>query len=160
MRPWQVREHILGTSSDSDRLVMQRGRRVVRSDCARHTLGGVDRDRVSQSRHQRVLQLPAGDTDAPLRSVAGRRRGIEYTVDHAPTDFADEVLMVTNDGAAEFRILAAGTDALEPWREVVAHDPAVRIVAADAFAGQRACSQCAGTACRCCRWPAGTGRPP
>ncbi len=43
--------------------------------------------------------------------------------------------MVTNDDAAEFRVLAAATDTLGPWREVVAHDPAVRVVAADAFAG-------------------------
>ena len=135
MRPWQVREHILGTSSDSDRLVMQED-----DESFEVTVRGTRSGEwiVIESRSRDTSEcwlLPAGDTDAPLRSVAGRRRGIEYTVDHAPTDFADEVLMVTNDGAAEFRILAAGTDALEPWREVVAHDPAVRIVAADAFAG-------------------------
>ena len=48
--------------------------------------------------------------------MAGRRRGTEYTVDHAPWGDGDELLMVTNDQAPEFRVLAGATDTLGPWR--------------------------------------------
>jgi oligopeptidase B len=135
MRPWQVREHILGTPADADRLVLQEDDESfeVTVHATRSGEWIVIESRSRDTSECWLLQ--AGDTAAAPRSVAGRRRGIEYSVDHAPWDQSDEVLMVTNDQAPEFRILAAATETLEPWREVVAHDPAVRVVAADTFAG-------------------------
>jgi oligopeptidase B len=135
MRPWQVREHILGTSPDTDRLVLQED-----DESFEVTVGGTRSGEwiVIESRSRDTSEcwlLPTRDTTAAPRSVAGRRRGTEYTVDHAPWDGGDELLMVTNDQAPEFRVLAGATDTLGPWREVVAHEADVRVVAADAFAG-------------------------
>jgi oligopeptidase B len=135
MRPWQVREHILGTPASSDRLVLQEDDESFEVT-VRATRSG--QWIVIESRSRDTSEswlLPTRDTTAALRSVAGRRRGIEYTVDHAPWGQSDELVMVTNDEAPEFRVLAAATDTLGPWREVVAHDPAVRVLDADAFAG-------------------------
>jgi oligopeptidase B len=135
MRPWQVREHILGTPADSDRLVLQE------DDEAFEVTVGATRSGewiVIESRSRDTSEcwlLPTRDTTAAPRSVAGRRRGTEYTVDHAPWGDVDELLMVTNDDAPEFRVLVASTETLGPWREVVAHDAKVRVVTADAFAG-------------------------
>ncbi len=139
MRPWQVREHILGTPADTDRLVLQEDDESFEVT-VRATRSGEWIVIESRSRDtSECWLLPTRDTTAAPRSVAGRRRGTEYTVDHAPWGAPDaridELLMVTNDEAPEFRVLAAATDTLEPWREVVAHDPAVRVIAADAFAG-------------------------
>ncbi len=134
MRPWQVREHILGTPADVDRLIFQEDDEAFEVT-VRATRPG--RWIVIESRSRDTSEcwlLPAADTTAPPRSVAGRRRGTEYTIDHAPTAQADELLMVTNDDAAEFRVLAAPTQTLGPWREVVAHDPTVRVLAVDSFA--------------------------
>jgi oligopeptidase B len=133
MRPWQVREHVLGTPTDTDRVVLQEDDESfeVTVQAARSGEWIVIESRSRDT--SECWLLPTGDTSAPPRSVAGRRRGIEYSVEHAPWGAADEVLMVTNDGAPEFRILAAATDTLQPWREVVAYDPAVRIMAAHAF---------------------------
>jgi len=134
MRPWQVREHILGTPADTDRLVLQEDDESFEVT-VRATRSGEWIIIESRSRDtSECWLLPARDTTAVLRSVAGRRRGIEYTVDHAPWGRHDELLMLTNDAAAEFRVLAAPIDSLGPWQEVVAHDPGVRVVAADAFA--------------------------
>ncbi|MFN8184177.1 MAG: prolyl oligopeptidase family serine peptidase [Candidatus Nanopelagicales bacterium] len=135
MRPWQVREHILGTSADADRLVLQEDDESFEVT-VRTTRSGEWIVIESRSRDtSECWLLPTGDTTAPPRSVAGRRRGIEYSIDHAPWGEHDELLMVTNDGAPEFRVVAAATATLGPWREVVTHDPAVRVLAADAFAG-------------------------
>ncbi len=135
MRPWQVREHILGTPADSDRLVVQEDDESFEVT-VRATRSGEWIVIESRSRDtSESWLLPTRDTTEALRSVAGRRRGIEYTVDHAPWGQSDELLIVTNDEAPEFRVMAAATDTLGPWREVVAHDPAVRVLDADAFAG-------------------------
>ncbi|MEZ5185384.1 MAG: prolyl oligopeptidase family serine peptidase [Candidatus Nanopelagicales bacterium] len=134
MRPWQVREHILGTPADTDRLVLQEDDESF-DVTVRATRSGEWILIESRSRDtSECWLLPARDTCAAPRSVAGRRRGTEYTVDHAPRAGHDELLMLTNDEAPEFRVLAAATDTLGPWREVVAHDAEVRVVAADAFA--------------------------
>ncbi len=135
MRPWQVREHVLGTPADTDRLVLQEDDESFELTVSATRSGEWI---VIESRSRDTSEcwlLPARDTTTVPRSVAGRRRGTEYTVDHAPWGGADELLMVTNDEAPEFRVLAAATDTLGPWREVVAHDAEVRVVAADAFAG-------------------------
>lgn len=134
MRPWQVREHILGTPADSDRLVLQED-----DESFEVTVGATRSGEwiVIESRSRDTSEswlLPADDTTVAPRSVAGRRRGIEYTVDHAPWGDQDELLMVTNDQATEFRVMAGATDTLGPWREVVAPDSGVRVLAADAFA--------------------------
>ncbi len=134
MRPWQVREHILGTPADTDRVVLQED-----DESFEVTVSGTRSGQwiVIESRSRDTSEcwlLPAGDTSASPRSVADRRRGVEYSVDHAPTAQVDELLMVTNDGAPEFRVLAAQTQTLGPWREVVAHDPTTRLLAIDAFA--------------------------
>ncbi|MCB0922817.1 MAG: oligopeptidase B, partial [Actinobacteria bacterium] len=134
MRPWQVREHILGTPADSDRLVLQED-----DESFEVTVGATRSGEwiVIESRSRDTSEswlLPADDTTVAPRSVAGRRRGIEYTVDHAPWGDQDELLMVTNDQATEFRVLAGAIDTLGPWREVVTPDSGVRVLAADAFA--------------------------
>ncbi|HQR79441.1 MAG TPA: prolyl oligopeptidase family serine peptidase [Actinomycetota bacterium] len=135
MRPWQVREHVLGTPVDTDRLVLQEDDEAFEVT-VHATRSGEWIVIESRSRDtSEAWLLPARDTAAVPRSVAGRRQGIEYSVDHAPWARADELLMVTNDEAPEFRVLAAATGTLGPWREVVAHDPDIRVVAADAFAG-------------------------
>ncbi|MCU0277700.1 MAG: prolyl oligopeptidase family serine peptidase [Candidatus Nanopelagicales bacterium] len=134
MRPWQVREHILGTPADTDRLILQED-----DESFEVTVRGTRSAQwiVIEARSRDTSEswlLPAGNTTAPPRSVAGRRRGVEYSVDHAPSAQGDEILMVTNDAAEEFRVLAASTRTLGPWREVVAHDPTLRLLAIDAFA--------------------------
>jgi oligopeptidase B len=80
------------------------------------------------------------DAEAPEsqpRCVEPRRRGVEYRCEHVRTATSDRLLIVTNDGAVEFRLMSAPLD--EPgrahWSEVVAEDPAARLYAATAFAG-------------------------
>ncbi|HTS88308.1 MAG TPA: S9 family peptidase [Gemmatimonadales bacterium] len=94
----------------------------------RHTLGGDGADRkiyeeedvlfhVSLSRSKsgeylfiaseaftssEVRVVPTRSPDTPPRVLAGRRPGIEYSIDHVPGRF----LMVTNEGAINFRIVS------------------------------------------------------
>ena len=74
------------------------------------------------------------------RSVGGRRHGIRYRAEHAVSDDGERLLVVTNDGAVEFRLMtapvprSADQDA-STWREVRPEHPDERLLRADAFAG-------------------------
>ncbi len=82
------------------------------------------------------------DAEAPEsvpRSVGGRRHGVLYRVEHAPSPAGDRLLVVTNDGAVEFRLmtapvpLAADVDH-SAWVEARPEHPDERLWQADAFA--------------------------
>ncbi len=83
------------------------------------------------------------DTHRPLdppRSVGGRRAGVEYDAEHAVLpDGSDCLLLVTNDGAEEFRLARCPVprDADQDhtaWEPVRPEDPAERLYRVDAFA--------------------------
>ncbi len=61
--------------------------------------------------------LPAAEPTRPPQVIWPRRPGIEYDVDHVPaatTGLAGELVIVTNDGAPEFRVLRAPLAHPEP----------------------------------------------
>ena len=70
---------------------------------------------------------PAGE---PLL-VEPRRHGIEYAIDHQD----DRFLILTNDGAENFRLMAApvSSPGRESWTEVVPERPGVRLNFTDPF---------------------------
>jgi oligopeptidase B len=77
---------------------------------------------------------------SPAYSVGGRRPGVEYHAEHMLLpDGTDALLVVTNDGAEEFRLARcpvprdADQDHLA-WAAVRPEDPAERLERADAFA--------------------------
>ncbi len=93
---------------------------------------------ASSSDCTEVFTVPADDPSARPVSVGGRRAGIEYAVEHAPADpdSSEHLLVVTNDGAAEFRLMSAPVSAsgADAWAEVVPPRPGERLLDVDAFA--------------------------
>jgi oligopeptidase B len=83
------------------------------------------------------LAIPAADPLAEPRVVQPRREGVEYAVEHlTPAAGGGWFLVLTNDEAQDFRVLAAPDDALgttDVWREVIPHRPGTRIEDVDAF---------------------------
>ncbi|MGA1837381.1 S9 family peptidase [Herbiconiux sp. 11R-BC] len=85
-----------------------------------------------------VLLLDTTDPDARFELVWPRREGVEYSVEHAVVGGRDVLLILHNDGAENFELIAA--DPARPadpagWTTVLAHDPAVRLEDVEAFAG-------------------------
>ncbi|HUF35929.1 MAG TPA: prolyl oligopeptidase family serine peptidase, partial [Gemmatimonadales bacterium] len=68
---------------------------------------------------------------AEFRVVEPRRAGIEYEM----VDHGDRFYIVTNDGAANFRLVSAPVEApgRERWAPVLPYRPAVRVDSVDAF---------------------------
>jgi oligopeptidase B len=129
LRPYQVWRHHLGTSEDEDTLVFQ-------EDDERFELSieltKSERYIIFSSTSQITSEswfLPAGDPSGSPRLIEARRQGVEYSVDHQGERF----VILTNDGARNFRLMAAPPDnpGRDAWTEVVPERAGVRLNGTD-----------------------------
>ena len=134
-RPHEVWRHELGTSPDRDVLVFreddQRFELTVRA-----TRSGEYLLIETESRDTtETLAVPAADPGAPPAVLAPRRRGVEYRADHARGPDGGEFYLVSNDVAAEFRLVRAPVRApgRDTWTEVIAGAPDTRLVSCHVF---------------------------
>jgi oligopeptidase B len=136
-RPYQVWRHRLGSDVQDDVCVLDEP--DARFELTvRHTRSGDLVVLTARSRETTEVWLV--DAHSPTQEatcVEPRRRGVEYDVEHArPASGRDVLLLLTNDGATEFRLMEAplATPGREHWHERVAENPAERLHAVDAFA--------------------------
>jgi len=133
MRPYQIWRHRLGTAPEQDVLVLQ-------EDDERFELS------VEPSKSERFILITSASqvtsecrflsSDAPegeLVMVEPRRPDIEYSVDHQE----DRFLILTNDGATNFRLMAApvSSPGRSSWTELVPERPGVRLNFIDVHRG-------------------------
>jgi oligopeptidase B len=125
MRPFQVWRHRLGTASAQDVLVLQ-------EDDERFELSveptKSERYIIFSSSSQVTAESRFVDADAPEAEpvlIEPRRQGIEYSVDHQE----DRFLILTNDGAQNFRLMAApvSNPGRTAWVELVPERGGVRL---------------------------------
>ena len=111
-RPFQLWRHRLGTDPAGDVLVFEEADR-------RFSLGtGSTRDTafvligLHSTNTTEWLAIPSDDPLAEPRVVLPRREGVEYAVDHLTpaSDGAGWFIVLTNEDAQDFRVLAAPTD--------------------------------------------------
>ena len=141
MRPFQLWRHQLATDPSDDVLIFQ-------EDDAQYIVSvGRSRDdavivlQVGSSMTSEIHYLDANEPTGELRLLEARRHGIEYGVEH----FRDVTgrnwwLKVTNEGAADFRLLVRPVEDVE-WREVIEERPGSRLDGVDAFADFLAISE-------------------
>ncbi|HWX09266.1 MAG TPA: S9 family peptidase [Gaiellaceae bacterium] len=133
VRPYQVWRHVLGTPRKDDVLVLQeddeRFELSVETTKTERYVVITSSSQVTSELHL----LPADQPEAQPRLIEARRHGIEYSIDHQ----GDRLLILTNDGARNFRLMAAplSSPARESWTEVVPERPGVRLNMTDVFAG-------------------------
>lgn len=131
-RPFTVRRHRLGTDPTSDV-------EVFHEADERFWVGvGASRDRqwvligTSSKLTSECRLLSTADPEGTPHVVAERRQGVEYDVEPA----GDRLLILHNDGAADFALAQAPLDSTGPgdWRPVLPGQPGVRILGVDAYA--------------------------
>ncbi len=130
-RPSRLFRHIVGEDPTDDALVYHepdeaffldihrtRSRRYLVLELASHS--------TSEARY-----LSADDPRGEFRVVEPRRAGIEYSVEH----HGDRFYIVTNDGATNFRLVAApvSSPGRDHWTAVVPYRPEVKLDAVEAF---------------------------
>jgi oligopeptidase B len=140
MRPYQLWRHLLGTAPADDTLVYEESDDrfflgVGRTKDDRYVLVSLNSSVTSE-----VHALDADHPTGQFAMVEPRRQGIEYSVDH---DRGDPVagrpsrfLIVTNDGAEDFRLVEApdGAPDRAHWSEVIPARPGIRLDGIDPFA--------------------------
>jgi oligopeptidase B len=140
MRPYQLWRHRVGTDPATDALVYEESDDhfylgVGRTKDDRFILVGLDSKVTSEYR-----ALPADEPEGPFLVIEPRRQGVEYSVDHDRGDPSEgrssRFLIVTNDGAEDFRLMEAPDDSpgRDHWSEVIPGRPGVRLDGVDPFA--------------------------
>ena len=133
MRPYQLWRHRLGSPADQDVLVLQeddeRFELSVESSKSEQFIVITSSSQVTSE--CRYLRSVEPDTAPAL--VEPRRAGIEYSVEHQE----DRFLILTNDGATDFRLMAApvSSPSRASWTEVVPEREGVRINYIDVHQG-------------------------
>src|SRR5258707_4765059 len=129
MRPYQVWRHTLGMPEEDDALVLQEDDErfelnVELTKSEKFVIFSSTSQMTSECRY-----LLAEKPDAEPVVIEPRRHGVEYSVEHQ----GDRFVILTNDGARNFRLVAAPFDApgKESWAEVVPERDGVRINGTD-----------------------------
>ena len=137
-RPYRVYRHAIGTPAEQDVLVYE-------EPDERYWLG------VGLSRSEKYLEislsskitsesrlLRADDPTGEFQVVKERENGVEYAVDHwaHPSEPERDVLLVVHnsDGKENFELATAPIGDPGAWTPLITHDPAVRLLEAEAFA--------------------------
>ena len=133
MRPFQVWRHRLGADPASDALVFQEDDErfevnVEASKSEAYIFIGTASQVTSETRYVR-----SDDPEAKPVLIEPRREGIEYAVEHQE----DRFVVLTNDGATNFRLMAAplASPQRASWSEVVAERADVRLNFTDVHRG-------------------------
>jgi oligopeptidase B len=133
-RPMQVWRHRLGTPQADDVLVYEEQdsgwfTHIHESASGRFcVIAGGDHE----TSEQRLIDL--ADLNAPLRLVAARQEGVQYSV----SDRGDELFILTNaDGAIDFKVVTAPLALPERanWRDLIGYREGVYVLDVELYAG-------------------------
>ena len=132
MRPYQVWRHTLGTPVEQDVLVLQEDDErfelsVELTKSERYVVFTSSSQMTSECRY-----LRSDDATSEPVLIERRVHGVEYSVDHQ----GDRFLILTNDGARNFRLVATPVDrpGRDDWKELVPERAGVRLNATDVHA--------------------------
>ena len=132
-RPSKVYRHRLGSAQSEDVLVYEEPDPgfFVGVDMTEDYRQIIITSHDHVTSEQRLIDV-ASPLAAP-RLVAERVPGVEYSV----SALGDELLISTNAGALDFKLVVAARDNPDPagWRDLVPHRPGCLIVAVSTFAG-------------------------
>jgi oligopeptidase B len=130
-RPSSVIRHKVGSTPDEDTTVFEEhderfwvGIGNTRSE--KYVVVGSESKNTSE-----YWLIDADHPDSMPRIVEPRSDGHEYRINHQE----DYLLIVTNDGASDFRLVQAPVDApgRNNWTEIISHHPGTRLEDVDTF---------------------------
>ncbi len=140
-RQHQVWRHRIGTPATSDELVLEDPDGQFELELHTSRSGDLVVMWSANRDTSEVWVLDAADPTSVPRSAGGRRRGVEYYAEHVRhADGSDELLLVTNDDATEYRLARcpvprSGDQDPSTWAPVRPEDPNERLEQVDAYVG-------------------------
>jgi oligopeptidase B len=131
-RPWRVFRHRLATPVEDDILVYEEtapGYFVSISETQSGRFGEIA---IHDHETSESWLIDLADANATPRLVAARERSVQYAIEHHPSLFGEDVLVLrTNaDGAEDFKIVWAplSDSGRTNWRDLVPHRPGIYIL--------------------------------
>jgi oligopeptidase B len=124
-RPYQVWRHRIGTDHGADTLLYEETDARFDLTVRESTSGGMVFIESESRDTSEVWFIRADEPGAAPALIRPRRTGIEYTCDHDPA--ADAFLIVTNDGAPEFRLVTVPVGDPATWTPVLAERDGERL---------------------------------
>lgn len=138
-RPHQVWRHRLGDLVGDDVLVLEESDERYELTVRTTRSGDVVLITAGSRDTREVWAIDARVPTATPASVGGRRVGVEYEAEHVIDGADSYLLLVTNDGASEFRLARCPVPTADQdhtsWVGVRPGNDAERLYTADAFAG-------------------------
>ena len=133
MRPHQLWRHALGSDASEDVLVFQEDdeRFFLEVDSSRS--GDFLFVTLQSKITTEVWMLDAAHPEGDLRRIREREDGVEYWVEHQRGPGDGRLVILTTLAAPNGRILEAPVEDPGTWRELLAHDPTVKLDGLDAF---------------------------
>lgn len=135
-RPYRLYRHTLGANAPDDPLICQEDDEkfwlgISRTKSKAFLLLNLASETSSEYRYLDASQ-PMGD----FKMISARQPDLEYDVTH----HGDQFYITTNDNAKNFKLVSVPTTdpARSNWKDVIPHDPAVKIDHAEAFANHLA----------------------
>jgi oligopeptidase B len=154
-RPHQVWRHAIGTDPAHDVLVFEeRDERFEVTVRATRSGAYIFVETASRDTTE-TLVIPAAEPGTGPFVLRERRKGVEYRADHGDGPDGGEFYLVTNDGAAEFRLLRgpatpqarrARQAGQGPWTEVIPGSDGTRLVSCEVFSRHLVVTQRRGAA--------------
>ncbi|MFC6288592.1 prolyl oligopeptidase family serine peptidase [Nocardioides sp. GCM10027113] len=139
-RPHQVWRHRIGTPATDDVMVLHEPDARFELSVRATRSGDLVLMKAESRDTAETWVVDAHDPTAKPRSAGGRRPGVIYRAEHVRGQDGGELLLVTDDDAVEFRLVAApvprdGDQDHTTWREVRPGRDDERLEQVDAFAG-------------------------
>lgn len=130
-RPFKVWRHVLGSDPAHDALVYHEPDDAFFVGVHTTTSRAFVLITLDSTSTSEVHFIPADQPERAPQVIAPRRHGVEYSVEHHGARF----LIVTNDQAVNFRLMAApiATPGREHWRELIPHREDVLLDGLTAF---------------------------
>ena len=129
-RQHQIWRHRIGTPAEQDELVIEETDEHFSIGFGRSRDGSTLVIQAGSTTTSEVWLLDLHDPTSAPRPTAGRRDGVDYSIEHA----GDRLLVVHNDGIQGFALAVASLEEPSAWENVLEAAEGERILAADAFA--------------------------
>ncbi len=131
-RPNKVFRHIVGTDQSADVLVFEELDNRYYVSVARTRSGAFVEIMTGMNDESEVLVIPTDAPETPPQVIEPRRAGIEYGIEHQ----GDEFIILTNDGAQDFRVMRAPVVAPSRanWVDLIPHEAGRMIVGVATYA--------------------------
>jgi oligopeptidase B len=132
-RPYQVWRHHIGTDPARDVLVFEEHDERFEVTVRASRSGAYIFLETACRDTTETLVIPAAVADGEPIVVQERHKGVEYRAEHGAGPGGGEFFLVTNDTAAEFRLVRRPVPGRGPWTEVIAGTEGTRLVSCDVF---------------------------